>query len=112
MTRLQSGIRSLESSERRKRRSRLALSDDDGTTWSDGFLLDERESSYPDGVQAGDGTIYIIYDHQRYTLNRHGEEGVGSVQMAVFREGDIRAGKPVSDEARLKINVTRLRKGL
>jgi hypothetical protein len=96
------------------KRSHLSafLSDDDGATWSDGFLLDERESSYPDGVQAGDGTIYIIYDHQRYTLNRHGEEGVGSVQMAVFREGDIRAGKPVSDEARLKINVTRLRKGL
>jgi hypothetical protein len=61
-------------------------------------------------VQAGDGTIYIIYDHQRYTLNRLGEEGVGSVQMAAFREDDIRAGKPVSDGARLRINVTRLRK--
>jgi hypothetical protein len=96
------------------KRSHLSafLSDDDGATWSDGFLLDERESSYPDGVQAGDGTIYIIYDHQRYTLNRLGEEGVGSVQLAVFREDDIRAGKPVSDESRLKINVTRLRKEL
>jgi hypothetical protein len=94
------------------KRSHLSafVSDDDGTTWSDGLLLDERESSYPDGVQAEDGTIYIIYDHQRYTLNRHGEEGVGSVQMAVFREDDIRAGKPVSDESRLKIDVTRLRK--
>ena len=96
------------------KRSHLSafLSDDDGATWSDGFLLDERESSYPDGVQAEDGTIYIIYDHQRYTLSRQGEEGVGSVQMAMFREDDIRAGKPVSDEVRLKINVTRLRKGL
>jgi hypothetical protein len=94
------------------KRSHLSafLSDDDGATWSDGFLLDERESSYPDGVQAEDGTIHIIYDHQRYTLNRLGEEGVGSVQMAVFREDDIRAGKPVSDGARLRINVTRLRK--
>jgi hypothetical protein len=86
------------------------LSDDDGATWSDGFLLDERESSYPDGVQASDGTIYIIYDHQRYTLNRQDKEGVGSVQLAVFREDDIREGKPVSDEAKLRINVTRLRK--
>jgi hypothetical protein len=95
------------------KRSHLSafLSDDDGATWGSGILLDERESSYPDGVQAEDGTIYIIYDHQRYTLNRHGEEGVGSVQLAVFREDDIRAGKPVSDGARLKADVTRLRKG-
>jgi hypothetical protein len=88
------------------------VSDDDGATWKGGLLLDERESSYPDGVQASDGTIYIIYDHQRYTLNRQDKEGVGSVQLAVFREDDIRAGKPVSDGAMLKINVTRLRKGL
>ena len=93
------------------KRSHLSafLSGDGGVTWSDGFLLDERESSYPDGVQAGEGTIYIIYDHQRYTLNRQGEEGVGSVQLAVFREDDIRAGKPVTDEARLKVDVTKLK---
>jgi hypothetical protein len=93
------------------RRSHMTafVSDDHGATWSDGLLLDERESSYPDGVQAADGTIYIIYDHQRYTLNRHGKRGVGSVQMAVFREEDVRAGKPVSD-VRLRIDVTRLRR--
>ena len=72
--------------------------------------MDERESTYPDGVQAKDGTIYIIYDHQRYTVNRHGDAGVGSVQMAVFREEDIREGKLVSDKSRLKREVTRLRK--
>ena len=83
------------------------VSDDDGATWTGG-LLDDRESSYPDGVQAPDGSIYIIYDHQRYTLNRHGKRGVGSVQMAVFREEDVRAGKPVSD-VRLRVDVTRLR---
>jgi hypothetical protein len=86
------------------------VSDDEGTTWSDGFLLDERESSYPDGVQAADGTNYIIYDHQRYTLSRHGKRGVGSVQMAVFREEDVRASKPVSEDVRLRIDVTRLRR--
>ena len=35
---------------------------------------------------------------------------MGSVQIAVFREEDVRAGKPMSDELRLKIDVTRLRK--
>ena len=85
------------------------VSDDDGATWTGGLLLDERESSYPDGVQAADGAIYIIYDHQRYTLNRGGKQGVGSVQMAVFCEEDVRAGRPVSANARLRVDVTRLR---
>lgn len=85
------------------------LSDDDGATWTDGFLLDERESSYPDGVQAKDGAIYIIYDHQRYTLNREGKKGVGAVLMAVFREEDVRVGKPVTGNVRLRVDVTRLR---
>lgn len=85
------------------------VSDDDGATWKGGLILDERESSYPDGVQAADGTIYIIYDHQRYTLNRDGKEGVGSVQMAMFREEDVRAGQLVSVNARLQVDVTRLR---
>ncbi len=88
------------------------VSDDDGATWKGGLLLDERESSYPDGIQAEDGTLFIIYDHQRYTLNRAGKRGVGSVQIAVFSEEDVRAGKPMSDEVRLKIDVTRLRNGL
>ena len=64
------------------------LWDDDGATWKGGLLLDERESSYPDGIQAEDGTLFIIYDHQRYTLNR--------------------AGKPVTDEVRLQRVVTQL----
>ncbi len=63
-------------------------------------------------MQAEDGTLYVMYDHQRYTLSSNGEEGVGSVQLAVFREDDLREGKPVSDGARLKVDVTRLRKGL
>jgi hypothetical protein len=32
------------------------------------------------------------------TLNRAGRWGVGSVQLAVFGEEDVRAGKPVTDE--------------
>ncbi len=84
------------------------VSDDDGSTWKGGLLLDERESSYPDGIQTDDGTLYIIYDHQRYTLNRAGQRVVGSVVMATFLEEDIRAGKPVTDKVRLLQVVTQL----
>jgi hypothetical protein len=86
------------------------VSDDDGATWKGGLLLDERESSYPDGIQAEDGTLFIIYDHQRYALNRAGKRGVGSIQIAVFREEDVRAGKPVTDQACLRIVVTQIHK--
>ena len=84
------------------------VSDDDGATLKGGLLLDERESSYPDVIQTEDGTLYIIYDHQRYTLNRAGQRGAGSVVMATFREKDIRAGKPVTDKARLHQIVAQL----
>ena len=64
-------------------------------------MIDEREDvTYPDGVQAGDGTIYLIYDHQRTPL--------GEVLMATFTEEDVRAGKPVSDKIRLRETVARL----
>lgn len=85
------------------------VSDDDGKTWTGGLLLDERESSYPDGTQAADGTIRVIYDHQRYTQNRDGKQGVGSVQLAVFQESDIRAKSLVNKSSRLQIPVTWLR---
>ena len=38
------------------------VSDDDGQTWKGGLILDDRDDvTYPDGVQAPDGTIYIVY---------------------------------------------------
>ena len=78
------------------------LSDDDGTTWSDGLLLEERTGvSYPDGVQAPDGRIYLIHDFDR--------AGQGVIAMQVFREEDVRAGKPVSPDARLGVEISRLR---
>ena len=77
------------------------VSDDDGKTWSGGLMIDEREDvTYPDGVQAKDGRIYIIYDHQRTPL--------GEVLMATFTEEDVRAGEPVSDKIRLRRKVARL----
>jgi len=77
------------------------ISDDDGMTWQGGLMLDEREDvTYPDGVQTEDGTIHIIYDHQRTPL--------GEVLMATFTEDDVRAGKPVTDTVRLRVQIDRL----
>jgi predicted neuraminidase len=77
------------------------VSDDDGITWQGGLMLDDREKvTYPDGVQGPDGTISIVYDHNRTPD--------GEVLMATFAEEDVRAGKPVSDRIRLLREVARL----
>jgi predicted neuraminidase len=77
------------------------VSDDDGRTWQGGLMLDERNNvTYPDGVQAENGTIYIVYDYNRTPD--------GAVLMAAFGEEDARAGKPVSDKVRLRVEVARL----
>jgi len=74
------------------------LSDDDGATWTSGLLLDERGGvSYPDGVQAPDGTIYLIYDYQR--------TGAKQILMATFTEADLAAARPTSPKARLRVLV-------
>lgn len=85
-----------------KTRSHLSayLSEDDGRTWIGGLLLDERRDvSYPDGVQAPDGTLYVIYDWSR--------TGAKEILMAVFTEEDILAGKPATDRARPGVLVNR-----
>ncbi|MFN4261503.1 MAG: sialidase family protein [Gemmataceae bacterium] len=88
--------------ERTRREKLMAfVSDDDGKTWKGGLMLDEREGvTYPDGVQAADGTIYVIYDYQRTPA--------GAILMATFREEDARAMRPVSDQARLRVEIDRL----
>ncbi|GAA3406832.1 sialidase family protein [Paenibacillus hodogayensis] len=74
------------------------VSEDDGMTWTEGLLLDERENvSYPDGTEAADGTIYIIYDRER-KLDM-------DILMAVFKEEDVLAGRCVTPGARLKVAV-------
>jgi hypothetical protein len=71
------------------------VSADDGRTWGGGLLLDERNGvSYPDGQQAADGVIRIIYDYSR-TGDRH-------ILMAAFREEDAAAGKDVTGVVRLR----------
>ncbi|MBC2594068.1 exo-alpha-sialidase [Ruficoccus amylovorans] len=71
------------------------ISTDDGRTWSDGLLLDERETiSYPDGQQGPDGTITITYDFSR--------TGEREILLASFREEDAMAGENVSGEVKLR----------
>lgn len=60
------------------------ISADDGKTWSKGLLLDDRaEVSYPDGFQAPDGTIHILYDWNRHTD--------AEILLTKFKEEDIAA---------------------
>jgi hypothetical protein len=98
-----------DSSDGARARMSAFISDDDGGNWTGGLLLDERESSYPDGTIAADGKIRVIYDQTRYTENREGRKGVGAVMMATFREEDVRTGKCVSADARLQIVISQLR---
>ncbi len=89
--------------DQRTKREQLTayISDDDGKTWLGGLMIDERDDvTYPDGVQAEDGTIYIVYDYHRTP------EGI--IHMATFREDDVRAGKPVTDKVRLRALIDRL----
>jgi hypothetical protein len=76
------------------------LSDDDGQTWPHRMLLDGRKDvSYPDGFQAPDGTIHIIYDRERY--------GAREILLASFTEADVRAGQPATAACRLQHLVSR-----
>jgi predicted neuraminidase len=78
------------------------LSTDDGATWNEGLLLDERGVSYPDGVQDQDGLIWITYDRDR--------NGAGEILLAKFREEDVAAGKDVSGAVTLKQVIDKLSK--
>ncbi len=77
------------------------LSTDDGRTWNEGLLLDERSGvSYPDGVQDASGLIWIVYDRDR--------QGAGDILLAAFREDDVAAGRNVSGQVRLRQVVSTL----
>ncbi|MFZ2655025.1 MAG: sialidase family protein [Victivallales bacterium] len=71
------------------------VSEDDGTVWKGGLLLDERNGvSYPDGHQDKNGLIRIVYDY-----NRTGDR---QILMASFLEKDVLAGKDVSGKVSLR----------
>jgi predicted neuraminidase len=101
--RLSSGSLLLVNHYRFQRRSHLTaqISIDEGKTWNDGLLLDERpDVSYPDGVQTKDGSITIAYDRDR--------KGAGEILLATFQEKDVRAGRNVSGKVQLRRQVSRL----
>jgi predicted neuraminidase len=90
------------------RRSHLTawLSDDDGATWRGGLLLDERAGvSYPDGLEADDGRLYVIYDFNRGDQHALGRDR--EILMAVFTEPDVLAARPVSPHVCLGMLVSR-----
>ncbi len=71
------------------------LSDDDGATWKGGLVIDERNrAAYPDGDQAADGLIHLVYDHDR--------TGAQEILLASFTEADVLAGRNVSGRVRLR----------
>jgi hypothetical protein len=79
------------------------LSIDDGATWNDGLLLDERSGvSYPDGVQDKDGLIWITYDRDR--------GGAGEILLAKFKEEDVAAGTNASGAVSLRQLANKLNK--
>ena len=76
------------------------VSYDDGATWSDGLVLDERNQvSYPDGGQTEDGAIFVTYDFERY--------GAKEIYVARFHEDDLAAGKLVNPDSKLKLLVNK-----
>lgn len=83
--------------EDREVRSHLtaSLSSDEGKTWLGELVLDERDKvSYPDGVQAPDGSIYVLYDRDR--------RKECEILFAKFTEADVLAGEFVSKGSKSK----------
>ena len=77
------------------------LSADEGKTWTGGLQLEtrKRRCTYPDGFQATDGRIFIIYDHERTKAKE--------ILMARFTEKDIQAAKLVTKTSRLRMLVNK-----
>jgi len=70
----------------RERRNLAALlSTDGGVSFPHRLMIDTRDGvSYPDAVEAPDGTITMVYDRDRY--------GAKEILMAKFTQADILAG--------------------
>lgn len=78
------------------------LSRDEGKTWYGGLRFEDRSGvSYPDGFQHPDGRIFIQYDRKRID---------GSLQMSIFTEEDVAAGRIVSEKALLSSPLMKCRR--
>jgi predicted neuraminidase len=67
------------------------LSFDEGQSWQGGLLLEERDCSYPFGMQDQAGTIYVSYERQRWNQPE--------ILFARFIEADVLAGQPTSPQS-------------
>jgi len=68
------------------------LSRDDGQTWPASLELDPRGNvSYPDAAQGEDGSIFVIYDRERYRCRE--------ILLARIAESDIEQGKLTSESS-------------
>lgn len=71
------------------------LSEDDGQTWPYQLPLDDRDRiSYPDGDQAGDGSIHLTYDIDR--------KGLREILHTSLTEESLRRGDCNAPEVRLR----------
>lgn len=88
------------------------LSDDDGRTWSEGLLLDERKYvAYPDAVEDGEGYIWIVYDRDRGSYSKSLEECLvkpRELLLARVTEEDILAERVIDPKSFLKKIVDKL----
>ena len=76
----------------------VALSEDGGKTWSHKIEIESASAcSYPDAVQASDGTLYITYDLNRYSTKK--------IALARITVEDIKAGSIVSDNSVLRLTI-------
>jgi enterochelin esterase-like enzyme len=81
---------------RQRRELTAFISKDDGRTWSQGLVIDERVGcTYPDAQQATDGTIYLTWDFKRSKDQK--------ILMTTFREEDVLSASDAA-VARVKSN--------
>jgi len=58
------------------------LSDDEGDTWSDPLVIDDRDNvSYPDAIEAPGGRIFAVHDRERDTI--------GEIILSQFTQDDL-----------------------
>lgn len=85
-----------------RRKMTAYLSYDDGKTWNYSLLLDNCITSYPDIFQTDDGTIYILFDKNRY--------GEGGIRLCILTEEDVKAGEFISEKSAQLLTVAKIHK--
>ena len=103
--RLQSGnlllIYNDGSDEKTRKNLTARISTDDGRTWPDALLLDERDDvSYPDMVQDEDGLIHVCYDRSR--------RGEKEILLTTFTEEDVMQGRFSSPSAKERVIISKV----